>query len=76
MDTVPELMATRDSPLVEMERMGLKVQERDGEVERGLTRNLSALKVDAVKAIPEQNICKSASLGEQYTVSTFVANCS
>lgn len=74
MDTARELMATKDSRLAGMEQMGLKVPERDEEVEKGLTRNLNALKVDAVKAIPEQNICKLASLGEQYTVSTFFAN--
>lgn len=64
----------KDSRPVVMELMDLKVPGRDDEAEKALTRNLSAPKADAVKAIPGQNICKSESLGEQYRVSTFLSN--
>lgn len=66
MDTAPELMAMKDSRPVVMEPMDLRVPGRDGEAEKVLTRNLSAHKADAVKAIPGQNICKSKSLVEQH----------
>lgn len=72
MDTAPELMAMKDSRPAVMELMDLKVPGRDDEAEKALTRNLSAPKADAVKAIPEQNICKSESLSGQ--LSTFVTN--
>lgn len=64
MDTAPELMAMKGSRPAVMELMGLKVPERDEEAEKALTRNLSAPRADAVKAIPGQNICKSKPLGE------------
>ena len=76
MDTVPELMgmAMKGSLPVVMELMDLKVPGRDDEAEKASTRNLSAPKADAVKAIPGQNICKSRSLGDQHSISTFLTN--
>lgn len=62
----------KDSRLAVMELTDLKVPGRDDEAEKALTRNLSAPKADAVKAIPGQNICKSESLGGQ--LSTFLTN--
>lgn len=73
MDTA-QLMAMKDSRLAVMGLMGPKVPGRDDEAEKASTRNLSAPKADAVKAIPGQNICKSKSLVEQHRVSTFLAN--
>lgn len=73
MDTA-QLMAMKDSRPVVMELMDLKVPGRDDEAEKASTRNLSAPKADAVKAIPGQNICKSKSLVEQHRVFTFWTN--
>lgn len=74
MDTAPELMAMRDSRPVVMELMDLRVPGRDEEAEKASTRNLSAPKADAVKAIPGQSICKSEFFGERRTVSVFLTD--
>jgi hypothetical protein len=73
MDTA-QLMAMKDSRPVVMELMDLKAPGRDDEAEKASTRNLSAPKADAVKAIPGQNICKSKHLVERHRVSTFLTN--
>ena len=74
MDMAPQPMARMDSRLAEMAPMGLKGLGRDEEVERALTRSLSALKTDVVKAIRGQSICESESLGELCRVSMFLTN--
>lgn len=67
-------MVTRGSLPVVMELMDLKAPGRDEGAEKASTRNLSAPKADAVKAIPGQNICKSRPLDEQHSISTFLTN--
>jgi hypothetical protein len=74
MDMAPQLMARMDSRLAGMAPTALKALGRDEEVEKASIRNLSARRTDAVKAIRGQNICESASFGEQYIVSMFLTN--
>ena len=65
MDMAPGvMMARKDSRLVEMAPTDLKALEKEEEVGKVWTRNLSALKADVVKATLEQNICESEFLDE------------